>query len=645
MKSVELRASKASMEIGDRLRSEIQYSQFHEVATRIFMAKFLLVNKKHSINIPADITWETISSSHYNIGNQIDKLLDEIIYLNKPHLELLNLYSLSNIEDNLLYDCLLIMDHSSLTTEEFQDFNLTGQYFIHLVESFMRRDKKVLAPLITPKELNKLMIKILKPSSGKIYDGAAGIGGSLIEAYQLNNRVSMFGQEISESNVALAYMNAIVNGIELSLYQIAKGDTLFSPMFIENGSNLMEFDYIVMNQPFGLKLNDRNLMDYDPYGRFNGRMGKTGKMHGDLAFLQHTVASLNEHGKAALIIPTGVLSRSSYAEKAFREYIVENDIIEAVVLLPNKILPAVAVQTVLLILNKNKDQNRKNKVLFTNAEEQYVIGSRTQYYLKQDNIDAIVSTYEQFSTSTKDTKIANLQEIRESQYNLNPNHYFTSQTVESEFGEIVINKALYDKRVDNKKSLKEIAKLSRGVNLPSKNSIKENKKGYKVIQLKDVENGKISLESIEVISVQNAERYKVQSGDIIIASRGTAFKVAIVPEHNEPLVLSNMFIRIRITNPSYIPEYIKAFLESPVGMALIEGVQKGGTVKALTTKDIEDIEFPNLDLKEQEETVRTVQEAEEKYNILLQQAQEVLKIGKLSAYSKMGISDVMERLK
>lgn len=644
MDNIELRANKASWAIVERLRGEVQSYQYHEVGSRIFTAKFLLVNKSHSITIPDDISWERISSSHYNIGNLIDELFHKIAHNNEFNLDLLSSFSLSKIGDHVLYDCLMIMDQSSLTLDEFQDFNLSGQYFLHLIQSFVNREIRDLGTLATPDGLNKLMIEILKPSNGKVYDGAAGIGGSLIEAHRFSKNLSMFGQEIIESNVALAYMNAIVNGIDLSQYQIARGDTLFSPAFIENETNLMQFDYIVMNQPFGLKLNNIQMMDYDPFGRFSGRMGKTGKMHGDLAFLQHTVVSLNEKGKATLIIPTGVLSRSSQAEKAFRKYIVNNDMIEAVVLLPNKILPYTSVQTVLLVLNKDKRTRRKDQILFINAEEQLTVKGRSQNYLTQENIDSIVAMYEQSSTNTDDVKIANLQEIIENEYNLNPNHYFTSQTVETQFGDVIINKAVYDKKVKNKKTLKEIAQLSRGVNLPAKNTIKEGQKGYKVIQLKDVEDGKIDLESIEVIPVKNAERYMVESGDIIIASRGTAYKVAIVPDHNEPLVLSNMFIRIRIKDKAYKPGYIKVFLDSPVGVALIEGMKKGGAVKALTTRDIEDVEFPELEIDGQEEIIQTVNDAELKYMELLQQAHEILKEGKLNAYTKMGIDNVIEIL-
>lgn len=644
MDNIELRANKASWAIGERLRGEVQSYQYHEVGSRIFTAKFLLVNKSHSITIPDDITWERISSSHYNIGNLIDELFHKIAHHNEFNLDLLSNFSLSKIGDHVLYDCLMIMDQSSLTIEEFQDTKLTGQYFLHLIQRLMESEGKELGASLTPEGLNRLMIQILKPSNGSLYDGAAGIGGSLIEAYRFNNDISMFGQEINESNVALAYMNAITNGIDLSRFQIAKGDTLFSPAFIENDSNLMQFDYIAMNQPFGLKLNNIQMMDYDPYGRFSGRMGKTSKMHGDLAFLQHTVASLNEKGKATVIVPVGVLSRSSHAERAFREYIVNNDIIEAIVLLPNKLLSYTTIQTVLLVLNNKKHSSRKQQVLFINAVEQSTSKVRSQHYLTQDNIETIVSMYDRSSTDTDEVKIAKLPEIIENEFNLNPNQYFTSQTVETQFGDVTINKAVYDEMVKNKRKLKEIAQLSRGVNLPAKNTIKEGQKEYKVIQLKDVEDGKIDIESIEVIPVKNAERYMVESGDIIIASRGTAYKVAIVTDHNEPLVLSNMFIRIRIKDKAYKPEYIKVFLDSPVGVALIEGMKKGGTVKALTTRDIEDIELPDIELDGQEEIIRIVKEAEKKHYKLLEQAQEILKNGKLSAYAKMGFSDVIEEL-
>src|SRR5690625_2290595 len=234
MDNIELRVNKASRAIGERLREEVQSYQYHEVGSRIFTAKFLLVNKSHSITIPDDISWERISSSHYNIGNLIDELFHKIAHNNGFNLDLLSSFSLSKIGDHVLYDCLMIMDQSSLTIEEFQDTNLTGQYFLQLIQRLMENEGKELGTSVTPQGLNKLMIEILNPSNGSVYDGAVGIGGSLIEAYRFNNDISMFGQEINESNVALAYMNAIVNGIDLSKFQIAKGDTLFSPAFIES---------------------------------------------------------------------------------------------------------------------------------------------------------------------------------------------------------------------------------------------------------------------------------------------------------------------------------------------------------------------------------------------------------------------------
>jgi len=644
MDNIELSANKASVAIGERLKDEVQSSQYYEVASRIFTAKFLLVNNSHLLTMPDDISWERISSSHSGIGSLIDELFQKVVHSNKFNLDSLSKFPLSKIGDHVLYDCLMIIDESSLTKKEFQDTNVTGKYFLHFIQQLMEHEGKGLGVSVTPEGLNRLMIEILKPFHGSVYDGAAGIGGSLIEAYYFDNDISMFGQEINESTVALAYMNAIVNGVDLSRFQIAKGDTLSNPSFIENDSNLMKFDYIAMNQPFGLRLNNTQVMDYDPFGRFSGRMGKTSKMHGDLAFLQHTVASLNETGRAAVIIPVGVLSRSSHAERAFREYVINNDLVEGIVLLPDRLLSYTMIQMALLVLNKSKASDSKRQVRFINAEEQFTSSGRSHSYLAKDNIDAIIAMYEQPTKDTENVKIASIREITEGAFNLNPNHYFTSQTVETQFGDVVIDKAIYDNKVKNKRALKEVAQLTRGVNLPSKKAMMEGEKGYKVIQLKDVENGKIDLGNIDVIPVKNADRYLVEEWDVIIASRGTAYKVAIVPKHNESLVLSNMFIRIRITDQAYKPEYIKIFLESPVGVAFIEGLKKGGTVKALTTRDIEDIEFPDVDIREQEEIIRTVKDAEMKYMGLLQQADEVLKNGKLNAYINMGVRDVIDGL-
>lgn len=121
---------------------------------------------------------------------------------------------------------------------------------------------------------------------------------------------------------------------------------------------------------------------------------------------------MNETGRAAVIVPVGVLSRSYHAKRAFREYIVNNDMIEAIVLLlPNKILSYTMIQTVLLVLNKNKQSNRKQQVLFINAEEEFTSRGRSQNYLTQENIDSIVALYEQSSTDTEDVKIASLRRL------------------------------------------------------------------------------------------------------------------------------------------------------------------------------------------------------------------------------------------
>ncbi|MDG4658207.1 N-6 DNA methylase [Ectobacillus antri] len=635
MENVEAKAVRTIAELSHVLRWEPFYK---EIITKMFFAKFILVNKQHPYQISSDITWARISAPNANIGYYLDEVFHILEAQYQLSFSISGDFSFSRLSEPVLDEALLVMDQFSLTEAEFQDFNLTGAYFQSLVEQLGLRERK--ESVTTPEGLNQLMVRIVQPNQGTVYDGAAGIGSTLIAAHEFSKHIQTFGQELLQENVVLAYMNAIVHGVNLEQFQIAEGDTLFAPQFTEGEKRLTQFDYVLMNPPFGMKLDERHAA-YDPYGRFNGRMGKTSRVHGDLAFLQHTVASLGEMGKAAVIVPTGVLMRSSGAEKGFREYAINTDIIETIVLLPHKLYPFFAIQTVLLVFNKNKPQARKGFVQFINAEEMFE-GTRSQNILQTKHIDDIVSKYEHYTENGEDSRVVTIEEIRNNEYILNPKQYFTSQTVASEFGEVTINKLAYEKMVKHKKSFKQVADLSRGVNLPSKSMLKEGET-YKVIQLKDVEDGVIYFDNVDDIAVQNAERYTVQAGDILIASRGTAFKVAIVPEHEGTFVLSNMFIRIRIYDQtSYLPEYVKAFIESPVGMAFLEGVQKGGAVRVLTTSDIENIEFPDLSLEEQQDIVRVLAKTEAKYKELLQQAQEILRDGKLDVYKQMGLSNVIE---
>lgn len=161
----------------------------------------------------------------------------------------------------------------------------------------------------------------------------------------------------------------------------------------------------------------------------------------------------------------------------------------------------------------------------------------------------------------------------------------------------------------------DIAEVIRGVNLPSRRQI-ENTDGelFPVIQIRDIENGEIRFETIDEFPIQtrDVQRVTAQPGDILVSSRGTQQKIAVVPEYDGMILVSNMFIIIRLHSTKEVdPVYVKRFLESPIGQYFFEAHQSGSIATVLTPNDIRSIELPLLPIEQQQEMIRQLEEADE----------------------------------
>ena len=145
------------------------------------------------------------------------------------------------------------------------------------------------------------------------------------------------------------------------------------------------------------------------------------KTRGDLAFIQHMIASLNAEGKMGVVVPHGVLFRGS-SEKKIRKGILEDDLLEAVIGLPSTLFYGTGIPAALLIINKNKPAERKNKILFINSELEYQEG-KNQNKLREQDIRHILSVYDVFVDEKRYSKVVDMDEIRENDYNLNIRRY------------------------------------------------------------------------------------------------------------------------------------------------------------------------------------------------------------------------------
>jgi len=199
---------------------------------------------------------------------------------------------------------------------------------------------------------------------------------------------------------------------------IKKGDTIREPKHLNNGE-LMTFDRVIANPPFSLAKWGKEEANNDSFDRFS--YGTPPKDTGDLAFVQHMIASLNAEGKLGVVVPHGVLFRGS-SEMRIRKGILEDDLLEAVIGLPSALFYGTGIPAALLIINKKKPIEKKNKILFINGELEYAEGKK-QNKLRDRDIQHILDIYERFEDEKRYSKVVDIHEIRENDYNLNIRRY------------------------------------------------------------------------------------------------------------------------------------------------------------------------------------------------------------------------------
>jgi len=495
---------------------------------------------------------------------------------------------------------------------------------------------RVGAEYTTPDSINKIAINILNPVKGSIYDGTSGYGSGLLEAkrnaWKQNNSLSLYGQEINKSAWAISKIRLFVAGEEEN--QIINDDVLNNPGFvIEN--ELKKFDYVYMDAPFALTINNYDSLVNDQYNRFF--YGLPPRSKGDYAFISQALASLNEKGKGVIVVTAGALFRGG-AEGKIRKNIILSDTIEAVISLPSGLYSSTSIPVNLIVFNKNKVEERKNKILFIQANELYTEKGRMKRVLSEEAIQQITDAFQSGTEINEFSKFVHHSDLIED--NLNVSRYIFQNELELEdFGTVSFNIKALDEI--HGIELKDIATMFRGFNVGAKN--KESSDGkYRIVRLSDVQDGKILMDTISRYDIENNAKvgmYELKEGDVILSIRGNSLKAAVVPEDDEDLLLSQNFIGIRCKK-DLNPDYLKVFLESPLGQYLLSNKMSGTAIPTLSKKDIETLAIPLPTIKEQEEMMDVYKKKEDYVESERARLEKELMQLKIQTYEKMGIEDV-----
>ena len=377
--------------------------------------------------VPERARWSNLKDLKHDIGSELNKATEVIEEFNSSLegvLVSIDFNIKNKLSDNELQDLLSHFSKYRLRTVDFESPDLLGSAYEYLIKQFADSAGKKGGEFYTPSEVVWLLVSLLKPTAGmKIYDPTAGSGGMLIQTRnyltaQGDNpqNLSLYGQERNLNTWAICKMNMFLHGVLNA--DIRKGDTLGDPQHI-SGGELMSFDRVIANPPFSLKNWGKDVAVADPYGRYP--YGTPPKDAGDLAFIQHMIASLNAEGKMGVVVPHGVLFRGS-SEKEIRKGILEDDLLEAVIGLPSALFYGTGIPAALLIINKNKPVERRNKVLFINGELEYAEG-KNQNKLRKKDIEHILDIYAAYEDERRYSKVVSIDEIHKNDCNLNIRRY------------------------------------------------------------------------------------------------------------------------------------------------------------------------------------------------------------------------------
>jgi len=308
-----------------------------------------------------------------------------------------------------------------------------GRCYEYLLRKFAEGQGQSAGEFFTPREVGFLMAEILRPRPGEqALDYACGSFGLLIKLQLVCRRLDplskiplkLYGQELTGSSYAIACMNRIIHDMQ---GEVLRGDSMRNPKY-RDGNALKRFDLVIAN-PMWNQSFDPAIYENDPFNRFEETGGvTTGKA--DWAWLQHTVASLGDNGRAAVVLDTGAVTRGSGSknedkERNIRRWFVEHDLIDGVILLPDNLFYNTTAAGIVVVLRRNKPKDRKGKIVLVNASREFRKGN-PKNHLTDDAIGRIAAAYLKGEPLDGLVAVIDKTKAEENDYNLSPSRYLAN---------------------------------------------------------------------------------------------------------------------------------------------------------------------------------------------------------------------------
>ena len=267
--------------------------------------------------------------------------------------------------------------------------------------------------------------------------------------------LALHGQERNLGTLAIGKLNLLLHGLRAA--RLEPGDVIAEPGLMDSSGRLLSYDRVIANPPFSLKNWGHDFAPNDPHHRFDRYDAIPPKTRGDLAFLMHMLGVTNSQGMVGVVMPHGILFRGG-AEGKIRRGIVEADLFEAIIGLAPNLFSGASIPVAICVLNKAKAAERRGRVLFVDAaQEDYYRKGKARNFIDREHIDRIVQTYEAFEDVDRFAHVADMEEIKENDFNLNISRYVdTTEPVEV----MSVEDALTQLRQAERKRDEAVAKMN-----------------------------------------------------------------------------------------------------------------------------------------------------------------------------------------
>ena len=374
------------------------------------------------------------------IGDKINKIIAALAEANG----LKNIIDNADFNDNTklgsdkemvdrLSKLVRIFDGLDLGANTSEGDDLLGDAYEYLMRHFATESGKSKGQFYTPSEVSTIMPQVIgigedSTQDMTVYDPTCGSGSLLLKAASFApNGLSIYGQEKEVATTALCRMNMILHSNETA--EIAQGgqSTLAKPAFTtDNETKLKTFDYVVANPPFSLKAWTSGMTFPDEFGRFDGFVEPPEK-NGDYAFLLHMIKSLKSTGKAAVILPHGVLFRGN-AEGTIRQKLIKKGYIKGIIGLPANLFYGTGIPAAIIVIDKEHASARKGIYMIDASKGFKKDGNKNR--LREQDVHRIVDTFNKQLSTAKYARMVTLKEVEENDYNLNIPRYIDSSESE-----------------------------------------------------------------------------------------------------------------------------------------------------------------------------------------------------------------------